>query len=101
AALERDDRVLAAYLFGSQARGDAGPRSDVDVAVLIDDTLPRTLGGPLTDIHAALELALSPGSRTVDLVDLATAPADLVHRVLRDGELLVEHDRAARIAFEV
>lgn len=108
AALERDERVLAAYLFGSRARGSAGPRSDVDVAVLIDEALPRTLEGPLTDIHAALEDAVSsaygPNSRPpprIDLVDLATAPADLVHRILRDGELLVEHDRAARIAFEV
>jgi predicted nucleotidyltransferase len=32
AALDRDG-VVAAYLVGSQARGDAGPLSDVDVAV--------------------------------------------------------------------
>ena len=29
------------------------------------------------------------------------APVDLVHRILRDGRLLVERDRSARIAFEV
>lgn len=35
-----DGHVLVAYLFGSQARGQAGPLSDVDIAVLFDDALP-------------------------------------------------------------
>ena len=34
---ERQPDVVAAYLFGSQARGDAGPLSDVDSAVWLDD----------------------------------------------------------------
>jgi hypothetical protein len=29
------------------------------------------------------------------------APVDLVHRILRDGRLLCEHDRSKRVAFEV
>lgn len=29
------------------------------------------------------------------------APADLVHRILRDGELLIENDRSRRVRFEV
>jgi uncharacterized protein len=32
---------------------------------------------------------------------LNEAPADLVHRVLRDGQLIFEADRSARIRFEV
>jgi len=34
-------------------------------------------------------------------VVLNDAPVDLVHRVLRDGRLVVERDRPARIRFEV
>jgi uncharacterized protein len=30
-----DDRLEAVYLYGSQARGDAGPDSDIDVLVVI------------------------------------------------------------------
>jgi hypothetical protein len=30
-----------------------------------------------------------------------TAPADLIHRILRDGKLLLEADKSCRIAFEV
>ena len=37
-----ESAVVIAYLFGSQARGDAGPLSDVDVAVLIrEEASPR------------------------------------------------------------
>ncbi len=31
------DRLKGLYLFGSRARGDAEPDSDVDVAVVLDD----------------------------------------------------------------
>ncbi|MFP4248886.1 MAG: nucleotidyltransferase domain-containing protein, partial [Armatimonadota bacterium] len=31
------DRLRGVYLFGSHARGEAGPDSDVDVAVVLDD----------------------------------------------------------------
>ena len=33
------DDVVLAYLFGSYARGQAGPLSDVDVAVLLNDPI--------------------------------------------------------------
>ena len=39
-AFERHGVVLA-YLYGSQARGDAGPLSDVDVAVLFSPDVPE------------------------------------------------------------
>ncbi len=39
--------------------------------------------------------------RQVDLVVLNGAPVDLVHRVLRDGVLLLDRDPAARLRFEV
>ena len=86
------------YLFGSVARGEAGPASDVDVAVLYEKTpRPELDAGPL-DFEGRLERALH---RPVQLVVLNRAPADLVHRVLRDGQVLLDRDRAARIRFEV
>ena len=33
----RDATILAAYLFGSYARGRQGPMSDVDIAVLLEE----------------------------------------------------------------
>ena len=91
-------QVVAAYLFGSTARGTAGPRSDLDVGVLLDSPPPATLEGHLFDYEGRLEAALR---RSVQFLVLNTAPADLVHRVLRDGQILLDRDRAARIRFEV
>ena len=96
---ERDARgAIAVYLFGSVARGTAGAGSDVDVAVLFAAAPPRTLDGLPVALQADLE---SITGRAIDLVALNSAPVDLVHRVLRDGILVFEGDRAARIRFEV
>lgn len=92
------DGIVAVYLFGSVARGQAGPSSDVDVGVLYEVTPPATLDGMGFDLAAELEGAVG---RPVDLVVLNRASADLIHRVLRDGILVVERDRSRRIAFEV
>jgi len=90
--------LVCAYLFGSHARGIATPRSDVDVAVLFEQDPPRTLAGLHLDL--ADDLA-GVAARPVDLVVLNRAPVDLVHRVLRDGLLLLDLDPSARIRFEV
>jgi predicted nucleotidyltransferase len=95
---ESDADVLCAYLFGSVARDEGRADSDLDVAVLLARDPPPTLEGLQTGLADALSEA---AGRTVDLVVLNDAPPDLVHRVLRDGVLLLERDRSARIRFEV
>lgn len=90
--------VIAAYLFGSHARGTAGPQSDVDIAVLLREAPPRTLLGQPFALEDDLRELLGI---EVQLVVLNTAPADLIHRVLRDDSLLLDRDPGARIRFEV
>jgi predicted nucleotidyltransferase len=85
------------YLFGSVARSSATRVSDVDVAVLYQQAPPRSLAGLPLDLEDDLERLLG---RPVDVVVLNRAPVDLIHRVLRDGRLIAEADRAARIRFE-
>ena len=94
-----NQELVCAYLFGSVARGEDQPGSDVDVAVLFREDPPRMLAGLHLDLADRLTGLL--GGRHVDLVVLNRAPVDLVHRVLRDGVLLLERDRSARIRFEV
>jgi predicted nucleotidyltransferase len=90
--------IVAAYLFGSHARGTARADSDVDVAILYDPAPPVSLEDFPFDIETALERRLG---RPVQAIVLNRAPVDLVHRVLRDGRLLLDRDRGKRIRFEV
>jgi predicted nucleotidyltransferase len=96
---EEDPRgAVAVYLFGSVARGEARADSDVDVGILFEQDPPATLDAPQFAIEAALEGLLG---RAVQVVALNRASSDLVHRVLRDGRIVLERDRSARIRFEV
>ena len=94
----RSEQLVAAYLFGSRARGTATDRSDVDVAVLYAAAPGPGLAGLSLDLEADIERALG---LPVQVVVLNSAPVDLVHRVLRDGRLLLDRDPGRRIRFEV
>jgi uncharacterized protein len=92
------DEVVAAYVFGSTAKGTARADSDVDVGIITTAARGGTLASLHLDLEGELERLLG---REVQLVVLDRAPPDLVHRVLRDGILVCDRDRARRIAFEV
>nr|HID14927.1 DUF86 domain-containing protein [Anaerolineae bacterium] len=91
-------RVVLAYLYGSQARGDAGPLSDVDVAVQFAPDLPRrdfSRVGRLTgDLCQLLQ------RDDVWVVDLDAIPPLLCHRIYLDHRLLYCPDDAVRVTFE-
>jgi len=86
--------VGLAYLFGSQATGQAGAQSDYDVAVLFDGNVSTDDRYVLT--HQLTELL----DTDVDLVDLARAPIELVYNVIATGQILYEKDRTTRMEFE-
>ena len=96
---DREQGVAAVYLFGSVARGEWRPGSDLDVAVLLDPAPERgTFDSLRLDLRAELESELG---QEIDLVVLNHAPPDLTHRVLRDSVLITEPDPSARVRFEV
>lgn len=99
AYFEADPRgATAVYLFGSVARGEARSDSDVDLGILFAADPPARLDAPQFALAGELETLLHA---PVEIVALNRAAPDIVHRVLRDGRLVLDRDRAARIRFEV
>ena len=91
-------QVAAVYLFGSQARGTAGPGSDIDLGLLYG----APPAGTLMDQPFLLEAELSAAwGRPVQCVVMNLAPPDLVHRILRDQQPLLDRDPSVRVRFEV
>ncbi len=98
-ALGSCDFVAAVWVFGSVARAEAGPSSDLDLAVLLvhDGEATESEREALSRAAAVLE-AYAPNGR-VDVVVLGRAGPVLHHRVVRDGELVIDRSPARRIDF--
>lgn len=98
--LNRQPEVLAAYIFGSLARGRFRADSDIDVAVL----LAPTVGDKPTRFEKRLDLEIALEQlvhRPVQVVDLELAPPFLQHQIRKHGILVLEKDRSRRITQEV
>jgi predicted nucleotidyltransferase len=93
-SLEPRDEILEAYLFGSIARGQAQPHSDLDVAVFLDRPKVDDTGYGYRARLVADLLPVARG-RSVDVVLLNDAKPLLYHRVLRDGIRLLSRDPRA------
>jgi hypothetical protein len=97
AVLSTVPSVVAAWVFGSVARGTAREDSDLDVAVLLAAPVAAEDRRGLHDLAASLEQA---AERRVDLVILGDHDPIIAHRVLSEGRLVLCRDRDSRIDFE-
>ena len=94
------DEVVAGYIFGSYSRGRVRPKGDIDIALLLNDTInSRDYGNIRLSIINALTELLS--SDRIDVTVLNTAPPLLSHEVIKRGMLLFSKDDAKRINYTV
>jgi predicted nucleotidyltransferase len=91
--------VVVAYLFGSTAREEANCLSDIDIAVLLDDSLT---GKEAFDLQLRLIVDLGDLLKTknVDLVVLNDSPLLLSFNIIRDG-IILKSDERKRVGFEI
>ncbi len=87
--------VSTLILFGSQAQGVAGPMSDYDIGVILEDPGKEHQGSQRTEIYDALYDLLSGKIQelvNIDIVFLRQAPMELRSHVVQYGVPLYEED---------
>lgn len=81
---------MTACLFGSAARGEAGPSSDIDILIVVDDTAsaPAYRGGPVWEAQLATlsEHVLAWSGNACEVLELTST--ELRDAVARDDRLV-------------
>lgn len=94
--LASDRSVRFAYLFGSQARKDAGKLSDIDIAVFLQSNVDY--------FHYRLVLIerfeKALGVPKVDVIVLNSSPPVLSHEVVKTG-IIIKESKEERVGFEL
>ena len=91
--------MLFAYLFGSVATGRVHPDSDVDVAVVVEPSVPDDRYLELS-LELARRLASASGVGGIEVVVLNGAPLTLRGRAIQAGVVLFSRDEPFRVRFE-
>jgi predicted nucleotidyltransferase len=94
--LERERRVIFAYLFGGMASGRVTPLSDVDIAVYVSND--SDLSAYKLELFDKLTGVL--GTAELDLIILNSAPLSLSGRIVRNRKVLVDKDHHRRYEYE-
>lgn len=85
--LEKLSFIDAIYLYGSRARGDAGERSDIDLAI----EAPRATQENWNQIHRILENADT--LLKIDCIDLGKTKSEkFLNNILRDRQVLFKRE---------
>lgn len=95
ARLARDPRVQAVYGFGSRAHGPAGPGSDVDLGVLLDQRVTLS-----EELRLRAQVVEELRRDDVDLVMLDLAPPLLRYEAVAAGLRLFARDPVVADRFE-
>jgi predicted nucleotidyltransferase len=92
------EKVIAVYLFGSYARGRAGDRSDIDLAILMDPDAEVDEFELKRDVMIGLSKVLR---KEVHLVILNTAGEVLSAQVFKHGKCLYNSKPAVLSEFRM
>lgn len=79
------------YLFGSRARGDAGPKSDYDFAIYVDSKDRRNVINTKLRLREGLAKALGTDAVDVVILNPGAAP-ELQFEIIQQGKLLFERE---------
>ena len=93
--------VLLAYLYGSFAKGETHPNSDIDIAILVNDSISEIKYSYGYRAEILTDLMKTLHTNRVDLIILNEAPPFLRFQVVRYGIPILTRSEAERIDFHV
>lgn len=97
---ERSGSIRFAYLFGSMAKDEVAPLSDIDIAVYLGGVEPGAAFDFKLSLHGDISRALNRND--VDLVVLnIVANNMLIEDIIRHGVVIYDRDTDAREDYEV
>ena len=98
AKLQDVDSIDAVYLFGSVAKKDLKPLSDIDIAILLNEGLGKD---KIENLKLSLTglIADALSTEEFDLVILNDAPIRFSYNILKDGKLVLVKDENHLIDF--
>lgn len=91
--------VVAVYLFGSQAKGCAGPLSDYDIGILLNESIELSA-------YLDIKLQLMPlfaeyfNHPKIEVAIINAAPPLLAMNIISEGKLLFDFSPFQRASFE-
>ncbi len=92
--------VALAYLYGSYARGQAWAKSDLDIGVLFDESVPSRQQWQLAVRYAADLSRLLDDQVEVDVRELNPGPVEFLYQVIKHRQCLYARHGKQRARFE-
>jgi uncharacterized protein len=94
--LSSEATVRLAYLFGSQASGNTGPMSDIDLGILFSENVD------IQQVSSEIAHRISKvvHGKPVEIVSLKKAPVELAYAVIAQGVCIYRLSEVERIEFE-
>jgi predicted nucleotidyltransferase len=97
--LNKQERVKLAYLFGSVAEGREGKLSDVDMGVLLDESLNKKEKFNL-QLKLISELTSILKTDRIDLIVMNNAPISLNYEIIKANHPLLVRNEGQKIDCE-
>lgn len=94
-----ENHVLFGYIFGSQASGKNSATSDIDIAIFIDEKIPKA---ERVDLRLRFSNELSYiYNKQVDVIVLNEASYQLAYEIIKNGKLIFCLDREKMVETEI
>ena len=97
--LQKQDYIKSAYLFGSAAKEKTGKLSDIDIGVLLDESLAKE---DLLNLKLNLisEIISILGTDKIDLTVMNNAPVSLNYEIIKANKPLFVRNKTEKVEFE-